>query len=501
MSSTRSHILRSAALVGLLLPPLAVSGCAQARAATPPEPPPARAPRAPRADAPREVRINVNGQTFPGFNLMSRTARTYLGVSLGDVSSPDDTIGVLIDSVEEDQPAAKAGIRNGARLVSLDGVNLQLDPADMGDATAEAVPTSRLRRILSRKNPGDTVTAVVAYGNRRDTRKIVLEESPMARTLRSFTTGRRVLGVGLSQRGSIRDTAGLMITSMTSGGAADRAGISEGDRLRSIDGVDLRVPAADAGSSDAADARVARLRRQLDGVHDSQAVKLEILSEGRIRTVTLVPTLERGFTFSTGDISNMSQEIRSNLSTTFGDLRERTEADRERAQEMREEARERAMEIRTNARERAREQVEGQREMAREQAEMAREVARAQRSAWRGDARGGDDDDDDDDDREIRGTISGTSDGTTLMIAGLTVAAIDADFAQQLGSGSEHGALVLKAHDRWSPLKGGDVILSIEGRGVRNGENLSLSFDRSRTQRIDILRGGRRQTITLPATR
>jgi len=264
----------------------------------------------------------------------------------------------------------------------------------------------------------------------------------------SSSTARRVLGVGLSQRGSMRDTAGLLITSITDGGAADKAGLTEGDRIISIDGVDLRVPADDAGNSDAVDARVSRLRRALDALQDSQPVRVDVLSEGRRRTVSVTPTRENGWSGFSFSPAQVQREVA-----------------------------------------RARIEIEG--------------ATRDGRRMW------SDDDDDRDEadagtERRITGRggmLRGRTDGATLSLDGLSLASVDRDFAQQLGKGAERGALVLRSRANWEPLRAGDVILSIEGRSVRNGNALDVTIDRSRDQRLEILRSGRQQTLTLRATR
>ena len=264
----------------------------------------------------------------------------------------------------------------------------------------------------------------------------------------SSSTARRVLGVGLSQRGSMRDTAGLLITSITDGGAADKAGLTEGDRIISIDGVDLRVPADDAGNSDAVDARVSRLRRALDALKDSQPVRVDVLSEGRRRTVSVTPTRENGWSGFSFSPAQVQREVAL-----------------------------------------ARIEIEG--------------ATRDGRRMW------SDDDDDRDEadagtERRITGRggmLRGRTDGATLSLDGLSLASVDRDFAQQLGKGAERGALVLRSRANWEPLRAGDVILSIEGRSVRNGNALDVTIDRSRDQRLEILRSGRQQTLTLRATR
>src|SRR4051794_9298821 len=56
---------------------------------------------------------------------------------------------------------------------------------------------------------------------------------------------RAALGVSTSATGTKRDTLGLLITSVTRGGPAEKAGLEEGNRLAAINGVSLRANAAD----------------------------------------------------------------------------------------------------------------------------------------------------------------------------------------------------------------------------------------------------------------
>ena len=466
---------RTAALVGLLAP--FAAACSRAQVATPMPP---LAPEPPLAPM---FYVTGNGLA----------SRAYIGITPRSGSGAADTLGLLVDDVESGLAADKAGIKRGSRLASIDEVDLRLDPRDIGDASGESLPESRLRRVLGRKRPGDTVSMVVLTLGRKDTRRVVLEESPMAARLRTMSTSRRVLGVSFSQRGSMRDTAGLLIASVSSGGAADKAGLNEGDRIVSVDGVDLRVPASDAGSSEGVNARVSRFRRALDAGRDSQPVKLEVLSDSRRRTVSVVPAVERGYAFSTGDLAGLgpglSASIGRGFARSFSSAYD-SDSDRDRAQEQAEAARERA-ESRAEA---IRERAEGQRERQRELEEGQRE--RRDRDDDRGNAWTYSSSDE-----RTGGTMHGRTDGATLSIGGLSLATVDRDFAQRFGEGSENGALVVRVRGDWDPLKPGDVLMSIEGRSVRVGNSLDVTFDRRRDQRLDILRNGKKETVILRAAR
>ena len=88
--------------------------------------------------------------------------RPYLGVILTDVTpelrdyfgAPKDS-GVLVGSVEDDSPAAKAGVRVGDMILSVDGNEAE----DSGD----------VRRALREKKSGDTVRVEVLRGKSRQT--------------------------------------------------------------------------------------------------------------------------------------------------------------------------------------------------------------------------------------------------------------------------------------------------------------------------------------------
>lgn len=88
--------------------------------------------------------------------------RAHLGVSLVDLSddlreyfgTPKDT-GALVSSVEDDSPAAKAGIRTGDIIVGIDGKDVE--------------SSADLRRAIRDKKDGDSVRVEVMRGKTRQT--------------------------------------------------------------------------------------------------------------------------------------------------------------------------------------------------------------------------------------------------------------------------------------------------------------------------------------------
>ncbi len=96
---------------------------------------------------------------------------------------------------------------------------------------------------------------------------------------------RAAIGVQLSPTGTVRDTLGVFVSRVTPKGPAENAGIIEGDRIVSINGVDLRVNAADAGDSYAAQLPSRRLNREVAKLSPGNVASVRVYSGGRVRDV------------------------------------------------------------------------------------------------------------------------------------------------------------------------------------------------------------------------
>ena len=96
---------------------------------------------------------------------------------------------------------------------------------------------------------------------------------------------RPAIGIQLSPTGTMRDTLGVFVSRVVPKGPAERAGIFEGDRIVSINGVDLRVNAADAEDSYAANLPSRRLTREVGKLNPGGVANLRVWSGGRVRDV------------------------------------------------------------------------------------------------------------------------------------------------------------------------------------------------------------------------
>jgi serine protease Do len=267
------------ALLALLAAPLT----AQTVRPVPPTPP-----------TPPTVRVAPRALTLATTN--PNAAR--LGVTLGETSAAD-TLGVLVDDVNTVGPAAKAGLKKGDRIQAVNGVNLKLDPSDADDDTLEGMMQRRLQREMAKAKPGDDISLRVLSGSaaRNVTVKAVAErELTSAATVpragqswtwspSTATKDRAALGVQLGGSPSKRDTLGVLVIAVNGDGPAERSGIIEGDRIARINGVDLRVPAVDAGDAELSRARVTRLQNELSKLEPGTVATLTVVTAGRSREV------------------------------------------------------------------------------------------------------------------------------------------------------------------------------------------------------------------------
>ena len=112
--------------------------------------------------------------------------------------------------------------------------------------------------------------------------------APVRRTVSAFfrtsDQNRAVLGIGTTS-GGMRDTLGLLVTEVTSGGPAEKAGIEEGDRLASVNGTDLRLSAADAQDQEMRGLMARRLVRMVAKLKAGDVATFRVEADGKTRDV------------------------------------------------------------------------------------------------------------------------------------------------------------------------------------------------------------------------
>jgi len=125
---------------------------------------------------------------------------------------------------------------------------------------------------------------------------------------------RAAIGIGTTTTGTLRDTLGLMITSITKGSPAEKAGLEEGNRVAAINGVSLRVNAADVEDGEMSNALTRRLTRELSKSKPGDEVELSVYRGGRTSTVKL-KTADSDSLFKRVDYVRQTREEMENRPT------------------------------------------------------------------------------------------------------------------------------------------------------------------------------------------
>jgi M6 family metalloprotease-like protein len=142
---------------------------------------------------------------------------SYLGISL----DADGRGGLAVADLAADSPAARAGVRPGDRLLTLDGKAVK-DDAAFSD-------------LIRGKSPGDTVKLGLSRQDKRLDVAVTL-----ASRSHPMPPGRQraVFGIQVAAKGS----EGLTIERVTPGSAADKAHLKAGEVILKIDGEAINSP-------------------------------------------------------------------------------------------------------------------------------------------------------------------------------------------------------------------------------------------------------------------
>ncbi|KAM8851580.1 PDZ domain-containing protein 7-like [Synchiropus picturatus] len=156
-------------------------------------------------------------------------------------------LGIFVSKVEEDCPAAQAGLSVGDQLVEMNGVSLE--SITMSSAVKVLTGNNRLRVLVRRlgKVPG------IRFSREKTTwvdlihRRMVVEEeesghterssdSALCRSVHLFTTSDHYC-LGFNIRGGKEFGLGIYVSKLDPGGLAEQHGIKMGDQILAANGV------------------------------------------------------------------------------------------------------------------------------------------------------------------------------------------------------------------------------------------------------------------------
>jgi S1-C subfamily serine protease len=457
--------------------------------------------------------------------------RAVLGLSTGASTSRRDTLGLLVTSVATNGPAERAGIQEGDRIASVNGVNLRLSPDDAGDFDVGNAMARRLTRELSKLRPGDDVDLRVYSEGRTRTVHLRTADSDSLYTRRRISgnemNDRPSLGLGLGATSSRRDSLGILVMFVDDSGPAARAGIEEGNRIAAIDDIDLRAGREDAGDEFIANSKIRRLQREVSRLRPGDNVDLRVYANGEYRSVRLrvarasdLPR-RRGFMIS-GDGMGMGMGMMPGAMPLGFDgeiIGDQVRMAIERAMSNAG----RAMEGFGRGLNRSRAWQDDDEELPKKRAEPERirvepiepvrieplEPSRLRRIApvkMPFTSVRVDDSSLDTPRPAVAGAVERArgDNPSALNVSGLRMVPVGRELAAYLGKGSERGLLVIDV-PQWaaSALRPGDVVLSVDGSRVRanDSDEVTVALPRLREAQLDILRDGVHHSVTLPARR
>jgi S1-C subfamily serine protease len=164
----------------------------------------------------------------------------------------------------------------------------------------------RLTHLLTLAAVAGATTSAAAQTRLPSDRDVEIVRIPRGRVDFGDDDHRAALGVGTAASGTLRDTLGLMITSITRGSPAERAGLEEGNRIAAINGVSLRAGAADVEDAQLSGALTRRLTRELAKAKPGDEVTLTVYREGRTATMR-VKTADSDSIFRRRDVVRLSR--------------------------------------------------------------------------------------------------------------------------------------------------------------------------------------------------
>jgi serine protease Do len=174
---------------------------------------------------------------------VGRVVRGRIGVTIAPVTKEvaesiglGRAAGALVQSVEKDGPADKAGVEAGDIIVRVDGKTVERS-GDLPRLVGATKPGSKATlQVFRRGTTRDISVAVAEFEPDRPARRAAAEPGTPAPTARA-AIGLAVSDLTEAQKRDLRVRGGVRVDTVD--GAAARAGVREGDVILSIDNTEV----------------------------------------------------------------------------------------------------------------------------------------------------------------------------------------------------------------------------------------------------------------------
>ena len=196
-----------------------------------------------------------------------RVRRAWLGVEVNEIAPEDQeyynlpqVTGVLIQRVSDGGPAARAGLRQGDVLYSVDGT-VVYRPNGLQNLIAQKRPRDEVTvRIYRDRSPMDITIRLGEAPLSTVEQPPTRPETPLAEARLGISVGE--LSPGLAQQFGYTEAGGVVITEVSRLGPAGRRNVLPGDKILEIDHQSVATPDD--------------VRRILRGVQEGSVVSLRL---------------------------------------------------------------------------------------------------------------------------------------------------------------------------------------------------------------------------------
>jgi len=274
-------------------------------------------PRSQNQDLCFAIPVSRVDRVYKDLKKYGRTKRGWLGVGLFFSGGK-----VMVDQVTKGSPAEKSGLRLGDIFVSINDKSIR-EPADVSEIIKELRPQQKVKLQVKREGKTQRLTAVIGDAEERqhlvssrpqrfptrsmqETQHFTIPERvetlPKKKNYVLSMSGAGTLGVDvmnltpeLARQFHVKEGYGLMISKIYRDSTAGKAGIKVADILVEVDGRPLKDPSV--------------LRDLLSQAKEKQQVKVKFYREGKIKEISAVPEISRGYNLFFDQFKNKMQEL------------------------------------------------------------------------------------------------------------------------------------------------------------------------------------------------
>ncbi len=180
------------------------------------------------------IPTNMAKKVVSDLKSKGKVVRGWFGIQIGDISEGDakdldlQSGGVLVQKVEENSPAQKAGLKRYDLIVAING--------------REVKSASDLQMEIANSAPGDEISVTIFRGKDKQMLKVKVSEAPDA-AREQATEESRSLNLGmnlvkntpaLAREYELKTSKGLIVDNIQRGGHAAANGIRPGDVILAV---------------------------------------------------------------------------------------------------------------------------------------------------------------------------------------------------------------------------------------------------------------------------